>query len=128
MTHAGVHRLPIARRRPVVDARDRGDDRSRDLADRGATETERRLSVGKAMSDSAWTADDPQPGDFDAEIATIEARYVELRDGSSGGRLRIVLSFEGEDAARLERTAAARGQTPGQVVADLLRDADRSAA
>lgn len=37
------------------------------------------------MSDSAWTADGPQPGDFDAEIATIDARYVELRDGSSGG-------------------------------------------
>jgi hypothetical protein len=41
---------------------------------------------------------------------------------------RILLSFEGEDAERLERIADARGQKPGQVVADLLRDADRSAA
>jgi hypothetical protein len=80
------------------------------------------------MSESAWRADDPQPGDFDAEVATIDPRYVELRSGRPESKLRILLSLEGEDAERLERLADARGQKPGEVVADLLRDADRSAA
>jgi hypothetical protein len=80
------------------------------------------------MSESAWTADDPQPGDCDAEIATIDPRYVELHEGSPDAKLRILLSLEGEDAQRLERIADARGHKPGQVVADLLRDADRSVA
>jgi hypothetical protein len=80
------------------------------------------------MSESAWTADDPQPGDFDAEITTIDPRHVELHEGRLDAKLRILLSFEGEDAQRLERIADARGQKPAQVVADLLRDADRLVA
>jgi len=35
---------------------------------------------------------------------------------------------ERRHAERLERIAGARGQKPGQVAADLLRDADRSVA
>jgi hypothetical protein len=42
--------------------------------------------------------------------------------------LRILISVEGEDVQRLERIARARGKAPGDVVAELLRDADRSAA
>jgi hypothetical protein len=40
--------------------------------------------------------------------------------------LRILVSVEGDDAERLERIADARGQKPGDVVAELLRNADRS--
>jgi hypothetical protein len=80
------------------------------------------------MRDSPWTADDPGPGDFDAELATIDPGCIELHDGDPAALLRIMVSVEGEDARRLERLADARGKKPGEVVADLLRDADRSAA
>jgi hypothetical protein len=39
-----------------------------------------------------------------------------------------MVSIEGEDAQRLERLADASGKKPGEIVADLLRNADRSAA
>jgi hypothetical protein len=74
------------------------------------------------MSSDRWTADDPQPGDFDAVLATIEAEYVERHT-----RLRILVSLEGKDARRLERIAEARGKTPHDAMAELLRDADRPA-
>jgi len=74
------------------------------------------------------TADDPQPGDFDALLATIESEYIERHEGDPSASLRILVSVEGEDARRLERIAEARGQTPHDVVAELLRDADRPAA
>lgn len=80
------------------------------------------------MSTDPWTDPDPQPGDFDAELATLDPRHVERHDGDPDARLRILVSVEGEDARRLERIAEARGKTPGDVVAELLRDADRPAA
>jgi hypothetical protein len=80
------------------------------------------------MSSDPWTADDPQPGDFDAVLAAIDATYVERHNGDPGATLRILVSVEGEDAQRLERIASSRGKTPHDVVAELLRDAERSAA
>jgi len=80
------------------------------------------------MSKDPWRDPDPQPGDFDAELATIDPRYIEAHEGNPDAKLRILVSVEGEDAKRLERIAEARGKKPGDVVADLLRDADRSAA
>lgn len=80
------------------------------------------------MSKDPWTDPDPQPGDFDAELATIDPRYVEQHEGDPDAKLRVFVSVEGEDAKRLERIAQARGKKPGDVVAELLRDADRSAA
>ena len=85
-------------------------------------------ATASATSDSPWSADDPGPGDFDVDLATIDSRYVELHGGDPTALLRAKGSVEGEDARRLERLAGARGKTPGEVVADLLRDADRSAA
>jgi hypothetical protein len=76
------------------------------------------------MSPDPWTGDDPRPGDFDLDLATIEAKYLEYRDGDPTATLRILVSVVGEDARRLERIAAARGKAPHDVVADLLRDAD----
>jgi hypothetical protein len=80
------------------------------------------------MSTDPWTADDPQPGDFDAVLATIDSEYVERHEGDPAATLRILVSVEGEDARRLERIAEARGKTPHDIVAELLRDADRPAA
>jgi len=80
------------------------------------------------MSKDPWTDPDPQPGDFDAELADIDPRFVEAHAGNPDAKLRMLISVEGEDAVRLERIAKARGKRPGDVVADLLRDADRSAA
>ena len=80
------------------------------------------------MSESPWTSLEPHPGDFDEDLATVDPRYVESHRGSAEAKLRILLTVEGEDARRLQRIAAARGQKPTDVVAELLRDADRPAA
>jgi len=80
------------------------------------------------MGDTPWTDLEPQPGDFDAELVTIDPRYVETHRGDPDANVRIMLTVDGEDAIRLQRIASARGQKPTDVVADLLRDADRSAA
>jgi hypothetical protein len=71
---------------------------------------------------------DPWTGDFDAELAQIDPRYVESHPGDPEAKLRMLISVEGEDVLRLERIAEARGKKPGDVGAELLRDADRSAA
>jgi hypothetical protein len=80
------------------------------------------------MRNDPWTSDDPQPGDFDAVLATIDDAHVERHDGDRHATLRILVSVEGEDARRLQRIAEAQGKTPHDVVAELLRDADRPAA
>jgi hypothetical protein len=75
------------------------------------------------MSKDPWTDPDPQPGDFDDELAAIDPRDVQIVDAGSGGRVTLVVSVEGEDAKRLERIAAERGQGVDEVVADLVRNA-----
>jgi len=80
------------------------------------------------MAKDPWTDPDPQPGDFDAELALLDASAIEHHEGDPSATLRIVVSVEGEDASRLARIAEERGQKPSDVVAELLRDADRPAA
>jgi hypothetical protein len=80
------------------------------------------------MSPSPWTDLEPQPGEFDADLATIDPRFLEARPGDPDAKLRIVVSIEGEAAQRLERMSADRGVKPGAVIAELLREADRPAA
>jgi hypothetical protein len=80
------------------------------------------------MDKSPWTDLEPQPGDFDQELATIDPRYVQRHRGNREAKARILVTVEGEDAKRLQRIAAARGQTPADLVSELLRDADRTAA
>ena len=77
------------------------------------------------MSTSPWTDLEPDPGDFDMDLATIDPRYIERHRGNAEATVRILLTFEGEDARRLQRIAAARGQKPTDLIAELLRDADR---
>jgi hypothetical protein len=80
------------------------------------------------MTLDPWTDPDPQPGDFDAELAKLDPRYVEHHDGDPDAKLIVVVGVEGEDAKRLERIAEARGQRAADVIAELLRDAERSLA
>jgi hypothetical protein len=80
------------------------------------------------MTKNPWTDPDPQPGDLDAELALLDTSAFEYHEGDASAILRIVLSVEGADASRLARIAASRGQKPSDVVAELLRDADRPAA
>jgi len=71
---------------------------------------------------------DPQPGDFDAELARVAAADVQVVDPSADARVSIQVVVQGEHAARLERVARARGQKPSELVADLLREAERPTA
>lgn len=80
------------------------------------------------MSANPWTDPDPQPGDFDTELAKLDPRYVEHHDGDPDAKLVVLVGVEGADAKRLERIAEARGKTTADVVAELLRDAERSLA
>jgi hypothetical protein len=80
------------------------------------------------MDKDPWTDPDPQPGDFDAEIARAEPDQLEVHEGNPDAKLSILVSVEGDDAKRLERIAAARGERPGEVVAELLRAADTRVA
>ncbi|MGH2714689.1 MAG: hypothetical protein ACRDM7_12535 [Thermoleophilaceae bacterium] len=75
------------------------------------------------MPEDPWTAPDPQPGDFDDDLAAIDPRDVQVVEAGSAGRVTLVVSVEGEDAKRLERIAAERGQGVDEVVADLVRNA-----
>ncbi|MGH2856655.1 MAG: hypothetical protein ACRDMJ_04135 [Solirubrobacteraceae bacterium] len=68
-------------------------------------------------------APDPQPGDFDAELAQLSPEHVTERPGDPSARLSLHLTLEGDDADALRRIAHARGKRPTEVVADLLRSA-----
>jgi hypothetical protein len=80
------------------------------------------------MTSDPWTDPDPAPGDFDADLASLAPELVPHQEGDPSATLRILVSVEGEDASRLQRIADAQGKKPGDVVADLLRAADRPAA
>jgi hypothetical protein len=75
------------------------------------------------MPENAWTDPDPQPGDFDADLADIDPRYVEAHPGNPDAKLTIVVGIEDEDAERLQQLAAERHQRPGEVISSLLRSA-----
>lgn len=75
------------------------------------------------MKKDPWIDPDPQPGDFDDELAAIDPRQVQVVEAGSGGKVTIVVSVEGEDAKRLELIAAEQGKGVDEVVADLVRRA-----
>lgn len=80
------------------------------------------------MSVDPWTAPDPKPDDFDAELAKLDLRFVEHHEGDPDAALIVLVGVEGEDAKGLERISQARGKKAADVVAELLRDAERSLA
>jgi hypothetical protein len=80
------------------------------------------------MSDDPWTSADPQRGAFDGDLTELDPRFVERQKGDPETKLTLLLSVEGEDAERLQRLSERRGKASAELVADLLRDADRSVA
>jgi len=75
-----------------------------------------------------WTEPDPAPGDFDDDLAELDPRYVDRHEGDRRAKLRILVSVEGEDAERLQRLSEQQGKRSADVIAGLLRDADRTVA
>ena len=75
------------------------------------------------MAKNPWTDPDPQPGDFDTDLAAIDPRYVEVLPGNPNAKVTIVVGIEDEDAEQLQRLATARRQRPGEVISSLLRSA-----
>lgn len=75
------------------------------------------------MPRDPWTDPDPQPGDFDVDLAAVDPHHVEARPGDPGARLTIVVTVEDEDAARLQALAKRRRQRPAEVISALLRSA-----
>jgi hypothetical protein len=78
------------------------------------------------MTKDPWTDPDPKPGDFDAELETLDPRYLDRAEGDPDANLVVLVGVEGEDAKRLERLAEARGKKAADVVAELLREAEAS--
>jgi hypothetical protein len=53
---------------------------------------------------------------------------VERHEGNPDAKLIVLVGVQGEDAKRLQRLAGNRGKNAADLLAELLRDADRSAA
>jgi hypothetical protein len=79
------------------------------------------------MTELPWTSDDPQPGDLDALLETIDPALIERHPGGQQVRVRTIVELDADDAARLSRIAISRGQKPQDVISELLRSADRPA-
>lgn len=63
-----------------------------------ASQRQQVLVIGvSSMTYDPWAEPDPQPGDFDADLVTIDSRYIETHVGDPEVKLAIVLA-EDEDA------------------------------
>lgn len=67
--------------------------------------------------------EDPQPGDFDAELENLSEVDMARSLGHPAARLLLQVTIAGAEADKLRRLAEVRGQRPSEVVADLLRSA-----
>jgi hypothetical protein len=79
------------------------------------------------MTKDPWTDPDPQPGDFDEFLASIEPRdprYVQVNPLSPDARVTVLpAGMDADDMRRLAELAAERGKTIGEVLAELVRNA-----
>lgn len=66
---------------------------------------------------------DPLPGDFDDELDAAASDDVRVVEASRDRQVSIQVVLSGTEALNLERIAQARGQEPGEVVAELVREA-----
>jgi hypothetical protein len=73
------------------------------------------------MPKDPWTDPDPQPGDFDEYVRTMDPRDIEVHEGNPNAKVTIVVNVQGEDATRLQRIAKERGQRIDEVISDLVR-------
>jgi hypothetical protein len=75
------------------------------------------------MAKDPWTDPDPQPGDFDADLAKMGPEDVQIVEAGSDAKVRLLIRIDGENATLLRQLASERGQDIDEVVADLVRDA-----
>ncbi len=80
------------------------------------------------MPDSVWTSEDPQRGDLDDVLDTLDPEFIEDHPGNPDVVVRMVVELDEEDTRRIERISAKRGEGANKVISDLLRDAERTAA
>jgi hypothetical protein len=80
------------------------------------------------MSESPWASDDAQPVDFDEILESIEPSFIETHPGDPDVKVRALVELDPDVAATLGRISAARGEDPGDVIAQMVREAERSAA
>jgi hypothetical protein len=73
------------------------------------------------MPKDPWTDPDPEPGDFDEYVSTMDPRDIEVHEGNPNAKVTIVVNVCGEDAKRLQRIATERGQPIDEVISSLLR-------
>jgi hypothetical protein len=64
--------------------------------------------------------DDPQPGDFDAELEAMDPKLVQHLEPSPNGEVVLQVIVRGEAADILWRLAEERGELPSEIVASLL--------
>lgn len=80
------------------------------------------------MTRDPWTDPDPQPGDFDDYLQSLDPSEIRVVEADASRHVSVVVSLGSEDGERLTRISARRGETPSELLSSLLRDADRSAA
>jgi hypothetical protein len=79
------------------------------------------------MTKDPWTDPNPERGDFDAYLKTVDPQDIEIHEGDPDARVTIVVNVRGEDVQRLERIAEQRGQNVDEVIPTLLREAEQHA-
>jgi len=78
------------------------------------------------MARDPWTDPDPQPGDFDDFLKSIDRRdprFVQAHEGNPKARVTVLPGMSDEDARRLAEIAVARGKSVREVLAELVRNA-----
>ena len=78
------------------------------------------------MARDPWTDPDPQPGDFDDFLKSIDPRdprYVQVHEGNPDAKVTVLPGMDEEDARRLAELAVARGKSVREVLAELVRNA-----
>lgn len=78
------------------------------------------------MTRDPWTDPDPQPGDFDDFLKSIDPRdprYVQVHEGNPDAKVTVLPGMSEEDARRLAELAAERGISVREVLAELVRNA-----
>jgi hypothetical protein len=78
------------------------------------------------MAKDPWTDPDPQPGDFDEFLASIDPRdprYVRVQEGNPDAKVIFLPGLNDEDTKRLVELAVERGKSVREVLAELVRNA-----
>jgi hypothetical protein len=79
------------------------------------------------MARDPWTDPDPQPGNFDEFLASVDPsdpRQVQANPLSPDARVTVLpAGMDEDDVKRLAALAAKRGKTIGEVLVELVREA-----